>query len=78
MEVGIEPHEIAEALYGNHSARHCTFVMRGFLKKYLERFPTAATEIGKQAAIIKEISSENLWDAEGEVAVGHSLEDLLT
>lgn len=44
--------------------------------EYLQRFPCAVAEIGKQFSIIHEISTQNYRDAEDEMPVGN-LSDIL-
>jgi len=52
VKVRIEPQEIAKALYGDNGPGHCIILRNRCLKKDLQGFPSAATQIGKEAAVI--------------------------
>ena len=71
----VEPQKITKRLYSNNGTRGSVLFRYGFLKKDLERFPSTATEIGKEFSVIEEISAENFGHAEDEMSVGHGLED---
>ncbi len=75
MEMWIESKKITEGLYGNNCPRHSAIFGNGFLKKLFQRFPSTATEIGKEFSIIEEISAEDFGYAEDEMSVRNRLED---
>ena len=77
VAMGIESKKIAKRLYGDDSARNGILFRQCFLEKRLQRLPTASTKIREKAAIIEEISPQNLWYAKSEMAVRYGLKDFL-
>ncbi len=73
----IESQKIVPLLAGycNRGPWDCVFFGKDFLEKEFQSFPPARTEIGKAPSVIEEISSEDLWYAESEMAVRRGLED---
>ena len=78
MAVRIEAEEVSESLYGNDGAGNGFLLGRRFPEKYLQRFPGAPAQIGKELSVIEKISAQNLRDAEDEMPVGNLLEDIHT
>ena len=74
--MGIEVQEIAEGLDCNDGPWVYPHTGKGLLEELLKASPDAATQVRQKSAIIQEISPEDLWHAEGEVAVWDCLEDL--
>ncbi len=64
MAVGIESEEVAKGLDGNDGAGDGILLRHRLLKKELQGFPGAATQIGKKIPVIEEITSKDFGDAE--------------
>jgi hypothetical protein len=74
MAVGIESQEVTKGLDGDDGAGDGILLRHRLPKKELQRFPGAATEIGKKVPIIEKIPAQDLRDAEDEMPVGNLLE----
>ena len=74
MRIKLE--QIAECLNSDDCAR-CGggFLACGALIKCFQRFPGAAAQIREQAAIIEEVTPQNFWYAENNMAVRNFLND---
>ena len=78
MAVGVEIEEIPEGLDGNDGSGDCTSHRDHGLKKHFQRVSSATAQPGEEFSIIEKVSPEDLWYAEGEVAMGNRLQDLST
>ncbi len=76
VTVGIEAEKIAEGLYGNNRAGYGILFIDSFLKEYLQGFPGTTAQIGEKLPVIKEISAEDLRDAEDEMPMGNLFENI--
>ena len=76
MAMGVESQEIAEGLDGDDRARDGIVIRDCSLDKDLQGFPRAAAEIGEEFPVVKEISAQDLWDAEDEMPVRHLFQDI--
>jgi hypothetical protein len=76
VAVRIESEEIAEGLYGNDGAGDGIILRNNLPKKHLQGFPGTTAQIGKKLPVIKEISAEDLRDAEDEMPVGNLFENI--
>jgi hypothetical protein len=76
--VGVEVEEIPEGLDSDDGPGNCLVSWTEAKERHLQGIPCTAAQFGEDFSIIEEVAPENLWDAEGEVAVGDGLEDLLT
>ena len=74
----IEVQKIPEGLDCNDGPRIYPLSGKGVFEELLKASPDAATQVRQKSAVIQEISPEDLWHAEGEVAVWDCLEDLFT
>ena len=63
MAVGTESEEVAKGLDGDGGAGDGIRLRHRLLKKELQGFPGAATQIGKKIPVIKKISAQDLRDA---------------
>jgi hypothetical protein len=73
MAMGVEIQQIPKGLDSDDCPGRGIWVGRGLQQDGLKRIPGTATQIGEKFSIIKEVTPEELWDAEGEVAVWDSL-----
>lgn len=78
VAVRIEAEEVSESLYGNDGAGNGFLLGRRFPEKYLQRFPGAPAQIGKELSVIEKITAQDLRDAKDEMPVGNFLEDIHT
>jgi len=78
MAVAIESEQVAKGLDGNDGAGDGILLRHSLLKKELQGFPGAATQIGKKIPLIGEVPAQDLRDAEDEMPVGNLLEHVGT
>jgi len=78
MAVGIESEQVAKGLDGDDDAGDEIPLRHRLLKKELQGFPGAATQIGKKIPVIEKIPAQDLRDAEDEMPVGNLLENFGT
>ena len=64
IEVGIKSKEVAKRLHSNDGAGDGIVFRNRILKKNLQGFPGAATEIGQQLPIVEEVTAKDLRDAD--------------
>jgi len=76
VAVGIEAEEIAESLDGDDGAGDGIGFRNCLLEKYLQGFPGAPAQIGKELPVIQEASAQDLRNAENKMPVGDLLEDI--
>ncbi len=78
MAVGIESEEVAKGLDDDDSAGDGILSRYRLLKKELQGFPGAPTQIGKKIPVIEKIPAQDLRDAEDDMPVGNFLEHIGT
>jgi hypothetical protein len=71
MTVGIESEEVAKGLDGDDGAGDGILLRHSLLKKELQGFPGAATQIGKKIPVIEKIPAQDFRDAEDDMSVGN-------
>jgi hypothetical protein len=69
MTVGIESEEVAKGLEGNGGAGDGILLRHRLLKKELQGFPGATTQIGKEIPVIEEVPAQDFRDAEDDMSV---------
>ena len=69
MAVGIESEEVAKGLDGNDGAGDGIPLRHRLLKKELQGFPGATTQIGKEIPVIEEVPAQDFRDAEDDMSV---------
>ncbi|MCJ7785742.1 MAG: hypothetical protein MUP41_17565 [Desulfobacterales bacterium] len=74
MEVWIESKNITEGLDGNDGAGDGISLWHRLLKKELQGFPGAATQIGKKLPVVEKVTAEDFRDTEYEMPVRNLLE----
>jgi hypothetical protein len=78
MAVGIESEEVAKGLDGDDGAGDGIPLRPRLLKKELQRFPSAASQVGKKIPVIEKIRLQDFREAEDEMPVGNLLEHVGT
>jgi hypothetical protein len=71
MAVGVESEEVAKGLDGDDGAGEGILLRHRLLKKELQGFPSAATQIGKKIPVIEKIPAQDFRDAEDDMSVGN-------
>jgi hypothetical protein len=74
MTMGVETEEVPEGLDGNDGAGERVPFGNDIPYEDLQRFPGTATQIVQKKAIIEDVPSQDLRDAEDEMPVGHLFE----
>ena len=69
--LGVEVEEVAKGLDGDDGAGDGILLRHSLLKKELQGFPGAATQIGKKIPVIEKVPAQDLRDAEDEMPVGN-------
>jgi hypothetical protein len=78
MAGGIESEEVAKVLVGNDGTGDGILLRHRLLKKELQGFPGATTQIGKKIPVIEEVPAQDFRDAEDDMSVGNLPEHLKT
>jgi len=76
VAVGIESKEIAKSLDGNCGAGDGIILWDGRLEEDFQRFPGASAQLGEKLPVVKEITAQDLRDAEDKMPVGNLFEDI--
>jgi len=73
VAMGVEIQEIAEGLDCDDGPWISGFSGKTASERLLKTRPHAATQLGKESSVIEEVTPQDLWHAEGKVALRHDL-----
>lgn len=78
MAVGVKPEKVAEGLNGDDDTGDRILFGNDLLHEDLQGFPGTTTQVMEKMAIIEEIPTQDLRDAQDEMPVGNLFENIST